>query len=340
MAAPSLTVAQCSVRLDVADAGMVLVAQQRARQVAALAGLDDAGVDAAALVAAELAGNAQRHGARGQLVIQPSAEDRAVDVVALNSGRGMEDWARSFTDGFSTAAGSLGSGLGAVSRVATAVSGAADGHATVVSARIGPPGHSATVAGLGFPCRGERVNGDAWAWWVDEDGVFAVLADGLGHGPDAAAAGAIAVADPEELAGLPLPEAVRRIHDRLRGSRGAAVTVARLRRAPDDGHELLAAGVGNVAVAVVSADGLVRRTLIGHGTAGLTMRTPVETSTPVPDDGVVVMHSDGLVSSWDLRDRPGALAPPPMVVAATMMRDHERGSDDVGIVVLRPEAAS
>ena len=94
MAAPSLTVAQCSVRLDVADAGMVLVAQQRARQVAALAGLDDAGVDAAALVAAELAGNAQRHGARGQLVIQPSAEDRAVDVVALNSGRGMEDWAR------------------------------------------------------------------------------------------------------------------------------------------------------------------------------------------------------------------------------------------------------
>ena len=146
MAAPSLTVAQCSVRLDVADAGMVLVAQQRARQVAALAGLDDAGVDAAALVAAELAGNAQRHGARGQLVIQPSAEDRAVDVVALNSGRGMEDWARSFTDGFSTAAGSLGSGLGAVSRVATAVSGAADGHATVVSARIGPPGHSATVA--------------------------------------------------------------------------------------------------------------------------------------------------------------------------------------------------
>ena len=337
MAATALSAAQSAVRLDVADAGMVLVAQQQARRVAAEAGLDAAGTDAAALAAAELAGNAQRHGVAGQLVLQPSADEAAVDVVALDRGPGVGDWSRSFTDGYSTTAGSLGSGLGAVARVATSVSGSTDARGTVVSARIGPPGTSATIAGLGVPRQGERVNGDAWAWWVDDDGVFAILADGLGHGPDAAAAGALAVARPEELAGVALPEALLVVHARLRGGRGAAVTVIRVRPAAHGaGHELLAAGVGNVAATVVAADGTVRRTVIGHGTAGLAMRTPVSTTTPVPDGSAVVLHTDGLLSSWDLRGRVPPPGTPPAVLAGVILRDVERGSDDVGIVAVHP----
>lgn len=339
MAVPSVTAAQSAVRLDVADAGMVLVAQQHARRVAGLVGLDDAGIDAAALAAAELAGNAQRHGSGGQLVLQPSAEAAAMDVVALDRGPGVQNWAQSFTDGYSTTTGSLGSGLGAVARVATAVSCAADASGTVVSAHIGPRGDSERIVGLGWPCRGERVNGDAWSWWTDERGTLAVLADGLGHGPEAAAAGALAVARPDELAALPLPEALLRVHARLRGSRGAAVTVVRLQRAEDgEGSELLVAGVGNVAAAVVSRDGSVRRTLIGHGTAGLAIRTPVQTVTRVPADGAVVLHTDGLLGSWDFGGRARAVPASPVILAATLLRDHERGSDDTGIVVLRPGA--
>jgi anti-sigma regulatory factor (Ser/Thr protein kinase) len=334
-----LTAAQSAVRLDVADAGMVLVAQEQARRVARLAGLDEAGADSAALAAAELAGNAQRHGSGGQLVVQPAVDGPAVDVVALDRGPGMGDWARSFTDGYSTAAGSLGAGLGAVARVATAVTGCAEpGVGTVVSARIGPAGRSAAVGALGSPCRGERVNGDAWSWSVDDAGVFVVLADGLGHGPDAAAAGALAVADPAALAGLELPEALLRVHTRLRGSRGAAVTLVRLRPSPDGaGAELDVVGVGNVAAAVVAPDGGVRRTLIGHGTAGLAMRVPVRTRTPVPPGGAVVLHTDGLLSSWDLRGRGRAVSASPTVLAAVLLRDHERGTDDTGVVVLRPD---
>lgn len=339
MAETPLNPAQSTVRMDVADAGMVLVAQQHARWVARLAGLDEAGVEHAALAAAELAGNAQRHGSGGQLVVQPSPDCPAVDVVALDRGPGMDDWTRSFTDGYSTAAGSLGAGLGAVARVATAVTGCAEaGTGTVVGARIGPAGRSAAVGALGWPRRGERVNGDAWSWSVDDGGVFAVLADGLGHGPDAAAAGALAVADPAGLAGCELPEALHRVHTRLRGSRGAAVTVARVRPSPDGtGHELLVVGAGNVTAAVVAPDGGVRRTLIGHGTAGLTIRTPVQTRTPVPVGSVVVLHTDGLLSSWDLRGRGRAVHASPTVLAAVLLRDHERGSDDTGVVVVRPD---
>lgn len=338
MAPPALTAAQSTVRLDVADAGMVLVAQQHARQVARLAGLDETGAENAALVAAELAGNAQRHGQAGQLVVQPCAEGPAVDVVALDRGPGMGDWDRAFVDGYSTAARSLGAGLGAVARVASSVTGCAEaGRGTVVSARIGPVAHSRTVAAIGSPRRGERVNGDAWGWTVDDAGVLAVLADGLGHGPEAAAAGAVAVADLAELASCEPAEALLRLHARLRGTRGAAVTVVRLQRSPDGGgHRLLVAGAGNVAAVVVAADGAVRRTLIGHGTAGLVVRTPTQTTTAVPEGGVVVLHTDGLVGSWDLRGRPRAVAAAPAVLAGLLLRDHERGTDDTGVLVLRP----
>ena len=340
MAEAPLTSAQAAIRLDVADAGMVLVAQQHARRVAELAGLDRDGVEAAALVTAELAGNAQRHASRGQLVVQPSVDGAALDVLALDRGPGLANWSQAILDGYSTTAGSLGAGLGSVSRVATSVTGFAEpGRGTVVGARIGPPGHAATISALGVPCRGERVNGDAWSWSVEPAGVFAVLADGLGHGPAAAAAGAAAVAEPGDLAACELPEALLRVHARLRGTRGAAVTAVRVQpSAVSGGHELLAAGVGNVAAAVVSPDGTVRRSLIGHGTAGVALRTPVQTRTPVPPGGVVVLHTDGLLSSWDLAGRARVLDASPALLAAVLLRDHERGSDDTGIVVIQPAA--
>ena len=342
MAEAPVTAAQSSVRLEVADPGMVLVAQQHARRVAQLAGLDAAGADSVGLVTAELAGNAQRHGRAGELVVQPSADGAAVDVVALDRGPGMADWAASFTDGYSTAAGSLGGGLGAVARVATSVGGHSErDRGTVVSARIGPAGHAGVVGAIGSPCRGERVNGDAWSWSVDDDGVFVVLADGLGHGPAAAAAGALAVVDPAALAATELPQVLRDVHARLRGTRGAAVTAVRLRRSSSgEGSELLVAGVGNVAAAVVAPDGSVRRTLISAGTAGLAVRTPTQTSTAVPEGGVVVLHTDGLLSSWTLQGRARVVAAPPAVLAAVLLRDFERGTDDTGVVVLRPGAVT
>jgi hypothetical protein len=66
------------------------------------------------------------------------------------------------------------------------------------------------------------------------------------------------------------------------------------------------------------------------------MRTPVQTRTAVPPGSVVVLHTDGLLSSWDLQGRYRAVAAAPSVLAAVLLRDHERGSDDTGVVVLRP----
>lgn len=329
-----MTTAQRAVRLQLSDVGMVMVAQEKARQLGRIAGLSGADAESAAVIAAELASNAQRHGRGGQLLLQPVVGARALDVVAVDRGPGMADLAECFRDGFSTA-DSLGAGLGAVQRRACTVDAfSAPGAGTAVCARVGPVSQLRTVAAYGSPARGEHVNGDAWSWIPTSAGLLVVLADGLGHGPAAAEASSRAVSVLEELGETEPSAVVELIHRRLRGTRGAAVTVALLNAATHDRPgTLVVAGVGNVAAAVIARDGQVRRTLIGHGTAGLAVRRPPQTTTAVPAGAVVVLHTDGLTSAWSLLGRADVVRSAPGVIAGILLRDFERGNDDTGIVV-------
>lgn len=334
------TDAQGAVRVQLADAGMALVAQEKARKVGRAAGLSTADAESAAIIAAELASNAYRHASGGQLFLQPATDGPALDIAVVDRGPGVADLAQCFRDGV-TSAGSLGSGLGAVQRRASSVGTCSEPWVgTVVCARIGPLADSATVAALGSPTRGEQVNGDAWSWAPTADGLLVVLADGLGHGAAAAAASSLAVSDVADLVDAEPCAAVEHVHRRLRGTRGAAVTVARVRSATRERPgEVTVAGVGNVAASVVNLEGQVRRTLIGHGTAGLTVRRPAQTTTVVPSGAVVVMHTDGLTSSWNLHGRTAVLRSAPLAIAAVLLRDFERGNDDTGVVVVSAEVA-
>lgn len=101
----------------------------------------------------------------------------------------------------------------------------------------------ALVAHLSSPKPGERQNGDAVLVREDEAQrtLFAVI-DGLGHGPDAAHASRLAVAELEKQSlETPLHDLMLAVHQALRGSRGAAATVGVIR-----GAKLEICAVGNV----------------------------------------------------------------------------------------------
>ena len=117
------------------------------------------------------------------------------------------------------------------------------------------------------------------------------------------------------------------IHDALRGSRGAAVAVARLDRSR---AVVTYAGVGNIAGAIVT-DGTARHLVSNNGTAGHDARRINEFAYPWSDDAVLVMHSDGLGSRWQLDQYPGLIRHHPAVVAAVLYRDWSRGRDDVTV---------
>src|SRR5947209_14365503 len=96
-------------------------------------------------------------------------------------------------------------------------------------------------AGVALP--GETESGDLHVVKDFEGGALVGVVDGLGHGPEAAAAARKAVAALEQRAEEPLIPLVRRCHEHLRGTRGVVMRIASLDTGNNSASWL---GVGNV----------------------------------------------------------------------------------------------
>src|SRR5262249_20106504 len=137
-----------------------------------------------ALVVNELASNLVKHAGGGELIARVLDGDRGIEVLALDRGGGMENVERCFADGFSTA-GSPGTGLGAVRRLASIVdvySVRAGG--TAIVARVGTSAvNGFDLGAVQVPMQGEAVCGDGWRVMATAEGKHSILiVDGLGHG--------------------------------------------------------------------------------------------------------------------------------------------------------------
>jgi hypothetical protein len=77
-----------------------------------------------------------------------------------------------------------------------------------------------------------------------------------------------------------------------------------------------------------------------NGTVGHEMRTVQSYQYPFRTGSVLIMHSDGLQTRWDLRSRHGLLRRHPALVSAVLWRDYTRGRDDVCVVVARERERS
>jgi hypothetical protein len=64
-----------------------------------------------------------------------------------------------------------------------------------------------------------------------------------------------------------------------------------------------------------------------------------EFSYPWADGALLIMHSDGLGSRWQIERYPGLSDRHPALVAGVLYRDWSRGRDDVTVVAARPPAA-
>jgi hypothetical protein len=85
--------------------------------------------------------------------------------------------------------------------------------------------------------------------------------------------------------------------------------------------------------------GGVSKTLVSdNGTLGANVRKMQEFSQPWAPETLVVVHSDGLGTQWNLVDYPGLSHRHPSLVAAILYRDFRRIRDDVTVVVARLHA--
>ena len=258
-------------------------------------------------------------------------------MIAVDRGPGIANLNQCFRDGYSSA-GSSGNGLGAIARLAGDFDiHSAPGKGTTVLAQVWPRCRtSEKVHGIewgivNLPKPGEDVCGDNWKCELLADKSLCFVADGLGHGINAAEAARAAIDVLTEYRGKTPAEIVERAHDALRSTRGAALAVAQI----DHFHESLQyCGVGNIAAAII-AEGRARQMVSLNGTAGLEVRKISEFTYPWSSESTLIMHSDGLMTRWDLQLYPGLVQRHPSLIAAVLYRDFNRNRDDVTVLVAK-----
>jgi anti-sigma regulatory factor (Ser/Thr protein kinase) len=289
-------------------------------------GLSEDAVGRLAIAVTEAATNIIRHAGRGVMVLRAllSESNPAIEVLALDNGPGIPDVARAMRDGFSTS-GTAGHGLGGMQRLADVFEiYSRPEKGTALVARVGnrprsserTPHPASLDDRLGVVCvplRGESECGDAWRIAIGRQRLSVLLVDGLGHGPDAAAAAAIATNMFGRVASEPPEEAFLAMSEAMRGSRGAALSVAVI----DQAARLTRfSGVGNVDGRVIAPAGTEHLTP-QNGIVGHNMPTVRSVNVPWPVGARLVMHSDGIATPWRLDAYPGLMTAHPALSTAT-----------------------
>jgi hypothetical protein len=177
------------------------------------------------------------------------------------------------------------------------------------------------------------VSGDAVVVATRGGRTLLAVIDGLGHGPEAAAASEIAEATLVDNASEPLEPLLVLCHRALYKTRGAAITMAAVDHA-DGGLRWL--GVGNVEGVLVRANEERRPRLeaVFHfpGVVGYRMpRINVYANRLDPGD-LVVMASDGVAPSFFDGLRPTAAID---ALADQILAGHARRDDDAVVLVAR-----
>ena len=323
---------------QITDTSAAATVRRSAEAMASRLGFDSTRTGQLAIVVMELATNIVKHAKQGEMLLSEcgAGADRGIEVLALDKGRGVADFDQSVLDGRSTA-GTLGHGLGAIRRMAdTFEIFSLPAKGTAALSRLWSKQHDTRAASFSLgvvnvPKSGETVSGDAWSANVGPYAASVIVADGLGHGILAAEASGAAITEFERDPFRSPSQSLEDVHSALRPTRGAAVAIASL----DFEHDVLRfAGIGNVAGVII--EGTTRRSLVSHnGTAGHTARHMHEFNYPLVRSSVLVMHSDGLATSWNAADYAGLWGRDPSLVAGVLYRDFTRHRDDVTVLVGR-----
>jgi len=174
-------------------------------------------------------------------------------------------------------------------------------------------------------------SGDRYLVVSHPEGALAVVADGVGHGPEAAAAAQLAIEIARSAHGSPIA-LLRQCHEALRTTRGAVISIARF----DDEGTMTWAGVGNVEGVLLRADAraaprqeslLLRSGVVGHDLpqlAALVLGVQAGDTLVFATDGVRPEFAADLSTLMPLQ-----------TLAGLILARHQKGSDDALVLVAR-----
>jgi len=165
------------------------------------------------------------------------------------------------------------------------------------------------------------------------EGVLVAGIDGLGHGHEAARAARKAAEVVHEWPSQDLALLVQRCHDALKGTRGAAITLAFV--SPSEGG-VTWLGVGNVEGRVLSGDRSATQPKgslpLGNGVPGHELPPVRATRIDLRPGDVIVLATDGVESAFaDSLDVSGST----QAISERILADHWKPLDDALVVAVR-----
>jgi phosphoserine phosphatase RsbX len=188
--------------------------------------------------------------------------------------------------------------------------------------------------GVATRCRrGEATSGDLAVVTLLPEGALVAAIDGLGHGREAARAARTAAEVVRESPTQDLVRLVQRCHAALKGTRGAAISLAFVSPSKSGMTWL---GVGNVEGRVLSGDPSATRPkgslALGRGVPGHELPTVRTATLDVRPGDVLVLATDGIEAAFaDSLDISGST----QAISDRILADHWKRPDDALVVAVR-----
>jgi hypothetical protein len=182
------------------------------------------------------------------------------------------------------------------------------------------------------PIAGETMLGDGAVVAFAEDRVLVAAVDGVGHGPEAAAAAEGAAAVLQRSAGQDPTATILDCHRALRNTRGAALSLASIDVTTQTMSWL---GVGNVEARLLRGAGPIMATeslLVHGGIVGHALPKLAAQTTMIGRGDLLIFATDGV-----RRDFADDLVPSGSCgqIAQSIVERHALGSDDALVLVAR-----
>jgi len=181
------------------------------------------------------------------------------------------------------------------------------------------------------PAPGEEQSGDRFFVQQSDHRAVLALIDGLGHGVEAASAADAAHAALDDRARQPVSTLIERCHQRLKDTRGAALTVMQFDTVT---WQLEWTGVGNVMTVLLHPEptGKLTRTelFVRGGVAGVLLPSTAASSVRIAPGDMLVAATDGVHSSFAYGIT-RVEAPQPL--ADRLLTRYRTGYDDAMVVV-------
>jgi serine phosphatase RsbU (regulator of sigma subunit) len=180
---------------------------------------------------------------------------------------------------------------------------------------------------------GESVSGDRFLVHENPEDLLIAAIDGVGHGPEAAAAAEAAIHVLEEEPSQPIAVLLDRCHRALQGTRGAVMLLARydVRKSRLDW-----AGIGPILGAVTRADHnrrpRIELLLTRKGVVGLASPSASTASIAIDPGDLLVLASDGVRQNFVDALRPTDV---PARLARTILDAHRKSDDDALVLAVR-----